>query len=427
VPISPVFARVAISDTSSAAEARNFRIGHTKGAADGKISVVDGDPAPERLPDGRRVLSVRAIVVVGLALVVAAVVSVVVLLWQFGSAAPEDAVRLDAVRTAATVVLGGGGAAALALAARRQRATELDLVQRERAHAHQVQVSADAKVHQERVAEASEQDADERRVTELYGQAVDQLGSDKTPVRLGGLYALERLAQTHPPHRQMIVNVVCACLRMPQDGTDDDQEIRRTAQDILARHLRPGDHLWPGIDLPLAKAHLVDLDLSSCEVGVVEFTGASFAGDTTFKNVRFAGRARFRGASFEGSAAFRGARFQSAAEFQYARFGAYATFEVARFEVAAEFSWAEFGKAAWFTGAVVERARFHSTRFSGPADFARASFAEPPLFDMARARIDAETDRYTWPAGYVLSPPVTDQDGQLLDTPGVWGYIGPEG
>ena len=41
-------------------------------------------------------------------------------------------------------------------------------------------------------------DATERRVTELYTKAADQLGSDKAPVRLAGLYALERLAQDNP-------------------------------------------------------------------------------------------------------------------------------------------------------------------------------------------------------------------------------------
>jgi hypothetical protein len=40
-------------------------------------------------------------------------------------------------------------------------------------------------------------------------------GSDKAPVRLAGLYALERLAQNNEYQRQTIVNVVCAYLRMP--------------------------------------------------------------------------------------------------------------------------------------------------------------------------------------------------------------------
>lgn len=36
-------------------------------------------------------------------------------------------------------------------------------------------------------------------------------------VRMAGLYALERLAQSHPAHRQTVVNVIRAYLRMPFD------------------------------------------------------------------------------------------------------------------------------------------------------------------------------------------------------------------
>jgi hypothetical protein len=49
-----------------------------------------------------------------------------------------------------------------------------------------------------------------QRITDLYIKPVEQLGSDKAPVRLGGLYALERLAQGNPDQRQTIVNVPCA-------------------------------------------------------------------------------------------------------------------------------------------------------------------------------------------------------------------------
>jgi hypothetical protein len=98
--------------------------------------------------------------------------------------------RLDAVRTGLAVGAGVGAAAGLALAFRRQH-------------------------HQEVATDLTDRDATERRITELYIKAVEQLGSDKAPVRLGGLYALERLAQDNPAHRQTIVNVICAYLRMP--------------------------------------------------------------------------------------------------------------------------------------------------------------------------------------------------------------------
>ena len=66
-------------------------------------------------------------------------------------------------------------------------------------------------------------DATERRVTELYTKAADQLGSDKAPVRLAGLYAMERLAQDNPSERQTIVNVICAYLQMPSPHQDRRQ------------------------------------------------------------------------------------------------------------------------------------------------------------------------------------------------------------
>ena len=102
--------------------------------------------------------------------------------------------RLDAVRTGLAAGAGAGAAVGLMLAFRRQH-------------------------HQEVATGLTDLDATERRITELYTKAVEQLGSDKAPVRLGGLYALERLAQDNPAHRQTIVNVICAYLRMPFSPT----------------------------------------------------------------------------------------------------------------------------------------------------------------------------------------------------------------
>ena len=112
--------------------------------------------------------------------------------------------------------------------------------------------------HQEVATDLTDRDATERRITELYTKAVEQLGNDKAPVRLGGLYALERLAQDNPAQRQTIVNVICAYLRMPfapeapearrrTPGRrveplaymwQQERQVRLTAQRILADHLR---------------------------------------------------------------------------------------------------------------------------------------------------------------------------------------------
>src|SRR5262249_33773020 len=150
-----------------------------------------------------------------------------------------------------------------------------------------------------------EHDATERRITELYIKAVDQLGSDRAAVRLGGLYALERLGQNNPDHRQTVVDVLCAYLRMPYTPPANDPEdnsrweelqVRQTAQRILADHLRDQTYggqdaggsvpntFWPGIELlDLRGAHLVDFHLIDCRIGSMEFHRVTFSGETLFR------------------------------------------------------------------------------------------------------------------------------------------------
>ncbi|HWO58966.1 MAG TPA: hypothetical protein VNO31_02835 [Umezawaea sp.] len=123
------------------------------------------------------------------------------------------------LKLTASIAVGGGGLFALYLAARRQRTQELELAQREKAQAHTelvaettrlhaekiqehaAQVAETNRAHAEQVAKDSRMDAAAWRVTELFAKSVEQLGSDKAAVRLGGLYALERLAQDNEDQR----------------------------------------------------------------------------------------------------------------------------------------------------------------------------------------------------------------------------------
>jgi Pentapeptide repeats (8 copies) len=230
-------------------------------------------------------MTTRAILVGAAVVVLVASVMLVLLLVLYGNGTPQDQAHLDAVRTAGATVIGTGGAVALLLAARRQRSTELTLE------------------HQQRVAAAADHDANERRVTELYAQAAEQLGSEKAPVRLAGLYALERLGKLNPAQRETIINVVCAYLRMPftapgerpvpeandldhaqhQERTQELQ-VRLTAQRILHRHRRAAeqDALWiVPVDLDganLDHAYLPGINLADATLYRADLTGAEFAG-----------------------------------------------------------------------------------------------------------------------------------------------------
>jgi hypothetical protein len=240
-----------------------------------------------------RVLGTRTILLWGAGLLLLAGLSATLLLSLLGGGSPQDSARLEALKTAANIVVGTGGAAALLLAARRQRSAELDLVQKDH-------------------------DATERRVTEIYSKAADQLGSDKAPVRLAGLYSLERLAGGYAPHRQTIVNVLCAYLRMPFEHAGKNAEelqVRKTAQRILMLHLRPGsaeqpnEGFWPDIDLDFSGATLVELDLTHCSVRSIVCSGTKFHEPTSFRGTTFRTKADFGRADFQGRTDFRGTVF----------------------------------------------------------------------------------------------------------------------
>jgi hypothetical protein len=297
---------------------------------------------------------------------------------------------LDAVRTGLAAGAGAGAAVGLMLAFRRQH-------------------------HQEIATVLTDLDATERRITELYTKAVEQLGNDKAPVRLGGLYALERLAQDNPAHRQTIVDVICAYLRMPFSvgtvatseptpevtegpderstrpetitvGTNDiwqqERQVRLTAQRLLAEHLRddrtpdqrsagsPGPRFWPGIRLDLNGATLIDLDFHRI-----------VAVDARFDRVTFTDGAQFYEAIFSGFAAFRGAAFHGPTVFSRAIFGVGAVFSHATFTGRAWFSQAAFGDDAGFNDATFDGVTtFYGTTFDGLAEFQPATFGDDATF-----------------------------------------------
>jgi hypothetical protein len=145
----------------------------------------------QRTSEPDRPLSMRAIVLGGVLVGVVGAVAVVALLYFYGGGTDQDLAGLDAIRTAGTLVVGAGGAIALLLAARRQRSTEMTLEHQWLTLEHQREVAAN-----------TARDAAEQRITELYAHAVDQLGNDQAPVRLGSLHALERLAQNNSTQRR---------------------------------------------------------------------------------------------------------------------------------------------------------------------------------------------------------------------------------
>ena len=313
------------------------------------------------------------------AVLVTLTVSVAVTLWLLSVAEGADPgtekakLRAEAVKTGTTIALGTGGAAYLLLAYRRHRLDEVD--------------------------------TRERRITELYTKAVEQLGHGRAPVRLGAIYSLERLAQDNPKHRQTVVDVFCAYLRMPyspdaeQDLAQEELQVRQAVQLVIRQHFylppdraiaaarrRPalsGWSYWPDITLNLTGATLIDLDLSNISIPDARFNKATFHGvtifnDSSFQSVEFAkaifeGPIGFERTTFEGRASFARAIFKDYVSFDEASFQDYAGFEMATFQNDARFYRATFHGTAVFLGATFQRlARFEMVVFHHDAAFGRS-------------------------------------------------------
>ncbi|MGW0806051.1 pentapeptide repeat-containing protein [Nonomuraea sp. NPDC002799] len=332
------------------------------------------------------------------------------------SVAEQVSTRIEAARTALAAAAGVGAAVTLMLAVRRQR-------------------------HQELATAHTTHDATERRVTELYTKAVEQLGDDQAPVRLGGLYALERLAQDTPGLRQTIVDVICSYLRMPYTppldqtpaagpavpraaiagvaapgaGRDPHEElqVRLTAQRILAAHLRynpPPPRRWSTtllfvrrflrLDLrynpPLPRRwwpprraapqprHWTDTRLDLTGAALVDFDlSHCHIGDARFDGATFTGNARFDEATFAGNAWFTGATFNGGAEFEATTFTGDVVFNKTTFTGLTRFVRVTFTGEEWlfddtvFTG----DAWFSEANFTGFARFGRATFSSFARFD----------------------------------------------
>ncbi|GAA4536900.1 hypothetical protein GCM10023192_35840 [Amycolatopsis samaneae] len=317
--------------------------------------------------------------------------------------------QIELIRTGLTVGAGTGGVVALVLAGRRQWSTE--------------------------------HDATERRMTELYVKAVEQLGSDKAAVRHGGLYALERVAQDNPDHRQTVVNVLCGYLRGPfippgeqrphqrrglrrplapvsrsvvskrqagqpesrtvaglYDEAGQEREVRLTAQRILAAHLIPGedrnhpvDTFWVDIALDLTGATLIDFDLRHAQLQTATFTNATFIGDARFTNTSFAGDAWFNEASFTRAARFGEASFTKSVEFTETTFNGPAEFSRATFTGPGSCSRTTFAGPARFVEATfIGSVEFAEATFAGPAEFTETSFCGRAEFSRAAFARNAE-------------------------------------
>ncbi|WP_250124930.1 pentapeptide repeat-containing protein [Chroococcidiopsis sp. CCMEE 29] len=134
-----------------------------------------------------------------------------------------------------------------------------------------------------RATEANVSAAEEKQVTERFSKAIELLGSEKLEVRLGGIYALERIAKDSPKDHWTIMEILSSFVReksplqSPKNVQQEPPKITvdvQAALTVLGRRDSSKDPNQQKLDLSLAnlsganlsgaslrKANLLNTDL----------------------------------------------------------------------------------------------------------------------------------------------------------------------
>ena len=123
------------------------------------------------------------------------------------------------------------------------------------------------------------------QVTERYTKAIEQLGSEKLDVRMGGIYALERIARDSPRDHPTVMEVLAAFIRehsreqrpSPRPGADMPGDVPRSDMQAAMTAIRRRDSGRDRERLSLAGADLTGADLTGAKFTRADLTGAKLA------------------------------------------------------------------------------------------------------------------------------------------------------
>jgi hypothetical protein len=110
-------------------------------------------------------------------------------------------------------------------------------------------------------------------VTERFTRAVDQLGSEKSEVRLGGIYALDRLARESREDHGPIMELLTTYVREYSPA----EEVVRAAINVLRRRRLAYDK-HQAMDLDLSGADLSEITTQDLHLAGARLTGARLRG-----------------------------------------------------------------------------------------------------------------------------------------------------
>ena len=259
---------------------------------------------------------------------------------------------------------------------------------------------------------------------ERYTKAVEQLGDEKAPIRMGGVYTLVGLVdewledesiekyEDRLKEGQVIVNNLCAYIRSPftlasyydelsEDAPslegiykdrkeefyvdkailDSEADVRLSIIKEIHDRIQGPDKNTPGAwsDFEYdfsGSTFFYPVDLTkSYYTKPINFSGSTYRKEAYFTGSTYKGGADFTGSTYKGRADFADSTYQALADFSRSTYEGWAYFTDSTYEGRADFSRSTYQGWADFTGSTYKgRADFADSTYKGRADFSHSTY-----------------------------------------------------
>lgn len=137
-----------------------------------------------------------------------------------------------------------------------------------------------------RIAQKNVTVIEEGKITDRFSKAVELLGSEKLEIRLGGIYALERIGRDSQKDHWTVIVVLTAFVRenakpapaltrgqiVDRDDTFDDKELEKPREDIQAIMTVIGRRKW--VMKEVQRLNLQGVNLTKCDLRNANLEGA---------------------------------------------------------------------------------------------------------------------------------------------------------
>ena len=296
-----------------------------------------------------------------------------------------------------------------------------------------------AEVLKEQIRQFDENAFKERKAErrERYTKAVEQLGDEKAPIRMGGVYTLVGLVDEWLEEKslsdderfkegQVIINNLCAYIRSPFTLTSYYDELSEDAPSLEGIYKDKKEEFYvdkaildseadvrlsiikeihdriqgPDKNTPGAWSDF-EYDFSgSTFFYPIDLTNSYYAKPINFSDSTYKGGADFRGSTYKGGADFRGSTYKGGANFSLSTYKRWADFRGSTYHQWANFSGSTYKGGADFSLSTYQTlADFSLSTYKGGANFIGSTYKGGANFIGSTYKGGASFSRSTYKGG----------------------------